>query len=509
MIESSDGSFNDRLPGVDPSQGGYPGRRRAKEYPSSDPLWGIETRGIEPVPASDRHGRAVELFWLWCGANVAVISVVYGAILAIMGLNLWQAALVALIGTALSFFLVGVLSVSGKKRGTPALIISRAVFGRWGNIPPTLISWINLLGWETINTIIVAYALAELARITLHLPTSALLELACTFVACILALVLSVLGHATLAWIQRVVTILFGGMTLVLLPFLLTEVNWHAVVTKSPAPFASVLGAISIVGAATGISWVNVAADYSRYLPRSERSGSVIGWTTAGATFPVFLLIAVGFLVSTKVNGLATSTNPVGVLRTALPAWLSIPYLLTAVGGLLAETVLGLYSSGLNLLALGVKVKRYKTVFVDASVMTLGSAYVLLISHSFVAPFESFLELLADGLAPWAAILVVDLLVRRSYDVQILDGANRQFQGSYSYRSGINWAGLISWLVGVLLGLCFTVSPWFAGPFAKGVFARSSLGYFIALLAAGVVYGLYSVKDKPGASAHLAFEPAE
>jgi len=485
------------------------GSERGRKYPASDPLWGIETRGIEPVPASERHGRAVELFWLWCGANVAVISVVYGAILAIMGLNLWQAALVALIGTAISFFLVGVLSVSGKVGGAPALIISRAVFGRWGNVPPTLISWVNLLGWETINTIIVAYALTELARIVFHLPTKTALEIVCVLVACLLALILSVLGHATLAWIQRTVTILFGGMTLILLPFLLSEVNWHAVVTKSPAPFTSVLGAISIVGAATGISWVNVAADYSRYLPRSERSSSIVGWTTTGATLPVFLLITVGFLISSRVDGLATSTNPVGVLRTALPAWLSVPYLLTAAGGLLAETVLGLYSSGLNLLALGVKVKRYKTVFIDASVMTLGSAYVLFISHSFVSPFESFLELLADGLAPWAAILAVDLILHRAYDTQTLIGASEQLQGNHSRRWRINWAGLCSWFTGVLIGLSLTVSPWFAGPFAKGVFARSSLGYFIAFFIAGTIYLILNIKDKPRTSTRFVLKPAK
>jgi purine-cytosine permease-like protein len=109
----------------------------------------IETRGIEPVPDNERHGQAAQMFWTWFAANISILGLPLGATLvAFRGLNIWQAIVVAAIGSFGSFALVGVLSLAGKKGGAPALTLSRAVFGQRGNAGPTLISWLSRVGWE-------------------------------------------------------------------------------------------------------------------------------------------------------------------------------------------------------------------------------------------------------------------------------------------------------------------------------------------------------------------------
>ncbi len=111
---------------------------RPAAQPESDRVWSIETHGIDPIPESDRHGTPKELFWIWCAANIAILGVAYGGYLvAFYGLNLWQGILAALIGTTVSFLLVGFISLAGMLGSAPTLVLSRASFGVVGNAIPT------------------------------------------------------------------------------------------------------------------------------------------------------------------------------------------------------------------------------------------------------------------------------------------------------------------------------------------------------------------------------------
>ena len=39
----------------------------------------LETRGIEPVPVAERHGRPGQLFWVWFSANISILGLPQGA----------------------------------------------------------------------------------------------------------------------------------------------------------------------------------------------------------------------------------------------------------------------------------------------------------------------------------------------------------------------------------------------------------------------------------------------
>jgi cytosine/uracil/thiamine/allantoin permease len=146
-----------------------PRTRHLSEHPTADRPWSVETAGIESVADDDRHGTASELFWVWLGANIGIVGMIYGAVLTTLGLNLWQGAAAAVVGTVLSFVVVGVLGGRGQVGGAPMLGLSRIPFGRKGNLAPAFVSWISLLGWETLTAVIAAYAvLALLATATVH-----------------------------------------------------------------------------------------------------------------------------------------------------------------------------------------------------------------------------------------------------------------------------------------------------------------------------------------------------
>ncbi|HMC45495.1 MAG TPA: cytosine permease, partial [Caballeronia sp.] len=134
----------------------------------------VETRGIEPVPEGECHGHPLQLFWVWFAANISILGLPLGATLvAFQHLAIWQAALVAVIGAAGSFAIVGVISIAGRRGHAPSLTLSRAIFGVRGNIGPTIVSLLSRLGWETVNTTTAAYVLLSLATIVFGTPAEA------------------------------------------------------------------------------------------------------------------------------------------------------------------------------------------------------------------------------------------------------------------------------------------------------------------------------------------------
>jgi purine-cytosine permease-like protein len=466
--------------------------------PESDRVWSIETHGIDPIPESDRHGDASELFWIWCAANISILGIAYGGYLVTFyGLSFWQGVSAAVIGTIGSFLLVGFVSLAGKIAGAPTMVLSRASFGIAGNVLPTLVSWIALIGWEIIlvalATLSVEAIMARLGAPTGDVPTA----IAFAAIAAI-TIGIGLLGHATIVRIQTWFTYAFAALTVVFFVLVADQIEWDTVSSLPSASAAWFVGGVSIVAAGLGIGWVNAGADYSRYLPRGVGSRDVVWWTTFGASVAPLILIPFGLLLAANNSDIANSLNPIAVLARDVPTWFLVPYLVTAVGGLLAGAVLDIYSSGLNLLTLGVRIPRYQSVAVDGVLMLIGNVYILFFAPDFFGPFQGFLITLGVLLASWAAIFLVDLAMFR-------------WRSGYAetdlYRPGTrypawNWPGVVAFLVAAFIGLglvrstaaIFTWAGYLLGPFGgeDGAVANSSIGLWIAFAVAGLLYAALS-----------------
>jgi NCS1 family nucleobase:cation symporter-1 len=471
---------------------------RQTAQPESDRVWSIETHGIDPIPDADRHGEPRELFWIWAAANIAILGVAYGGFLVTWyGLNLWQGIVVALVGTSLSFLLVGFISLAGKIAGAPTLVLSRAAFGVVGNAIPTVVSWIALVGWEII---LVALATLSVEAILdrLGVATGNVVTGIAFAVIAGITILIGLLGHATIVKIQTWFTYAFAVLTVLFIALELGQIEWSKVTALPTASPAWFIGGLSVVMAGLGIGWVNTGADYSRYLPHTVGSREVVWWTTFGASLPPIILIVFGVLLAANNPNIANSLNPIAVLGRDLPTWFLVPYLLTAVGGLVAGALLDIYSSGLNLLTLGVRIPRYQSVAFDGTLMIIGNIYILFFARSFFPPFQGFLVTLGVLLAAWSAIFLVDLWRyrwRHGY-------AERELYDARGRYGSWNLAGVVSFLVAAVVGLGLVTSTakvfsW-AGYLLSlvggkdGAVAASSIGLFIAFFVAGLLYAILS-----------------
>ncbi len=370
----------------------------------------LETRGIEPVPEGECHGHPLQLFWVWFAANISILGLPLGATLvAFRGLAIWQAVIVAILGAAGSFAVVGIISIAGRRGRAPSLTLSRAIFGVRGNIGPTLVSLMSRLGWETVNTTTAAFVLLSLCTLLFRTPVAAksapLLTLLFIAIFVLLTLAVSGLGHATLLVIQKWATYVFGALNLLVGGFLCATIDWSAVFNATPAPLSAMIIGIGTMAAGTGIGWANAGADMSRYQHRSVTAVRLVASAAFGAGIPLVLLITLGGLLSVGNNDLAAATDPIVAIRDMLPTWMAVPYLITAFGGLLLSNNLSVYSAGLTTLTLGLKVKRVYAVIVDIVAIFAGSIYFMLIADSFYGPFITFISLLAVPITAWVGDL--------------------------------------------------------------------------------------------------------
>ncbi|MEV6368003.1 cytosine permease [Micromonospora musae] len=460
----------------------------------------IETRGIEPVPPAERTGGPGQLFWVWFAANISILGLPLGATLvALRGMNIWQALLVAAVGSFGSFALVGLISLAGKWGGAPSMTLSRAIFGPRGNHGPTVISWLSRVGWETVNTTTAAYALLALLDIAFGLTANPVLTVISLLVFVALTLVVSGLGHATLVWIQQWATYVFGALNIIVAAFLIARVDWDAVLDAPAAPLSVVIAGVGVIAAGTGIGWANAGADMARYQHRNVRGGRIVAAASAGAGIPLFLLIGLGGLLSAGDGSLASASDPVSAIQVMLPSWMAVPYLLAAFGGLLLSNNLSVYSAGLTMITLGVRTRRVVAVGLDIVLTLAGGVYFMLIAGNFYGPFITFISLLAVPITAWVAVFLGDMLFRREYDPRGLMDTTRT--SSYWYHGGFRWSAVLPWLAGTVVGLLFLTAStsaddvWFSGPLADSWLGTNGLGWVAAFVVAGALYLLFGARS--------------
>ena len=453
----------------------------------------LELNGTNVIDENQRSGKASSLFWPWCGANVSLLALSYGSFFLGFGISFWQATFAAFLGTVLSFLLVGISSLAGKKSNAPTMVLSRASFGVKGNLIPGALSYLIFVGWET-----VLVSLATLATGTVFMRVGHLEHNTAMIIGFVLSVALTVsagvLGFEVIMKLQKYLTSITIVMTLFYIGLTISHVNWSQISSMKSGSLQGFIGALIFGATGIGLGWVNSAADYSRYLPRSVSSKSVIGWTVFGASIVPIILVIYGAALSGSSKELsdAIATDPIGALTTILPTWYLVIFALVAILGLVGGAILDLYSSGLTLISIGLPVKRHVAASIDAVLMLIGTIYFVWIADDFFFPFQGFLITLGVPIATWSAIFVTDALMRKKYHEGDLYSVSGRY-GSW------NFGTIAVLIVGTIIGWGFVTNSfaswlswqgYFLGVMGgkEGPWAYANLGVFFALVIGFIGY---------------------
>lgn len=461
----------------------------------------VELNGIDIIQESERTAKPADLFWPWFAANVSVFGMSYAAFVYGFGVSFWQGVLVAVIGITISFLLCGIIAIAGKRGSVPTMILSRSAFGVTGQRVPGIFSWLISIGWETFLAIMATLATATVFAELGWSSGTATKVIACAVIAALIVLA-SVAGYHTIIRMQSVLTWVTGLVTIGYIAITFSEIDMSAATALPAGSNQALIGALVMVMTGFGLGWINIAADWSRYQKRDASGGKIVFWNTFGGAIAPVLLVCYGLALAGSNPELtdAIANDPIGTLATILPTWFLIPFWIAAVLALVSGAVLGIYSSGLTLLSLGIDIPRPAAALIDGVILTLGTIYVVFFAESFLAPFQSFLITLGVPIAAWAGILIADIMLRRrDYDeTALFDGRGRYGNWNWTSIGLMVVASFVGW--GLVINNFADAASWnnwqgyLLGPLGlggrEGDWAWANLGVLFALVIGFVGYAV-------------------
>src|SRR4030088_2101584 len=82
----------------------------------ADAFGKVERRGIDSIPAAERHGAPRELAFLWAGAFLNYTSLFTASLLTTYyGLGVWDGLIATALGTAVAAVILGLLTNTGPR----------------------------------------------------------------------------------------------------------------------------------------------------------------------------------------------------------------------------------------------------------------------------------------------------------------------------------------------------------------------------------------------------------
>jgi nucleobase:cation symporter-1, NCS1 family len=450
--------------------------------PAADLPFHLEQRGIDHIPETERWGTPRAIAGLWGGASVNIEYLVYGAILMTFGFSLADAVILIVIGN-LSWVLVGLASLQGPVTGTTTFTINRAPFGPRGSRAIALCNWLTMIGFEAEGLILIVGAGIVLAAKAGVQPSTGL-KVALIVVAVSIQVVLPFLGHATMTRVLRWLIVPFVAIYVVLAGFSIG----HAHAT----PAAGVTWQLWTAGLAftialSGLGWTENGNDYSRYLPSTVSRRSVVGWLFVGTALPEIALMTLGAFVFSFVGTGASwgGAYPFSAFlhQHAIPGWFVVVFMLFVVVQLFGINSLDLYSSGVTLQAMGLRIRRYHAVLLDSAIC-LGITSYAVFNSQFSTLLRDFVTIVIVWIAPWCGIFLTDWLLRKGrYDPIGLQ--NETASSPYWSTSGISWPAIVAQVLGGIAALAAS-SASFLPSWANPITVHTSGADFSIFLGLGV-----------------------
>ncbi|EQB69838.1 MAG: allantoin permease family protein [Thermoplasmatales archaeon Gpl] len=217
------------------------------------------------------------------------------------------------------------------------------------------------------------------------------------------------------------------------------------------------------------MSWGPYAADYSRYIQKSQYSSlKAFVYTFAGTALASFLVELIGFYVGVDLGLSGIFSNHLFV--PLLGGFWILGSLTLFLGGLAANS-LNLYSNLMSIRSLGFKNGR-NYIILAIGVLTVSMGFIFY--NTFSSYFEGFLYVLDYWITPWIGVMIAEFfLVRRKE----------------SFNSNINWNPIIAYLLSIIISIPFmdTIQYYFGIhiPFysaTSGVDFSYVISFFISII---------------------------
>jgi NCS1 family nucleobase:cation symporter-1 len=330
-------------------------------------------------------------------------------------LPLTAALIATVIGTALGSVAVGLAAVPGARTGAPAMVLLRGLFGTRLSYLPTGMNILQLLGWGTFEIVTIASAAHQLAP---GVPGWGY-----KLIAGVVTTLLALRPLGVVRVLRKYVTV----AVVVVMVYLFVQLLRHPVPGVAHPSWHGFWPAVDIT-LAVAISWVPVAADYSRHSKSSRTafSAAFVGYTITQVACYALGLIAI----------LTVATD--GATNHIWGAFIAVPL------GTVAFAVLAIREidqSFCNVYSTAVSTQNLRPRW-DRRVLALviGTSATVLALVIDINNYSSFLSLIGSVFVPLFAVLVVDYFAfggARSWDL--------------TQHAPARWSMLVPWVTGFVV----------------------------------------------------------
>lgn len=414
------------------------------------------------LPQENRILDNISYLLAWIGGCVFIGYFMLGASLVppVGELNLFQAIICICLSALIVSICFNINGQAGHKYGIPFVVQSRCSFGIMGSKLPAVIRAVPAIFWFGVQSWVGALALNGISVKLVGFDSPIFWFVAFQF----LQIALAMLGFKGIKWIENI-----GSIFIV---FSLGYMLW-VIVTKHGAVVQS--NVISIPGTWGLAFWGGTTAflgvyttlmlnisDYTREFKKSSSNTRMLIIHILG-TMPTTLFMALIGLLSAGVTG---KWDPIYLFVELMPNSfiLILALLFIAMAQITTNVMLNVVPPAYVMMdMLGITYKK-------AAVITGLLAFLTFPWKVATATgFFTFIQIYSVFLGPIFAVLVVDYYFIRKKKLDI----NTLYDKTGPYR-GINWAGIISVVVGSLFGALIELQ----------------LSWYIGLIPAGLTYYL-------------------
>ncbi|MCG5076295.1 purine-cytosine permease family protein [Paraburkholderia tagetis] len=438
----------------------------------------IESRSIDFIPDSERHGSLASQFTLWLSANLQITAIVTGALAVVLGGDVFWSLIALLIGQMVGGAVMALHGAQGPQLGLPQMISSRVQIGVYGAMIPIVLVCLMYVGFSASGSVLAGQAVAQLLNVD---------DAAGISIFAVVIVILTILGYRTIHFIGRIASVIGVAAFAFMFSTLFAHHDVGTLLANRHFSIASFLLSMSL-SASWQIAFGPYVADYSRYLPRSTSSvgtffavglGSVIG-AQASMVFGVFAAALAGSQFAHHEVSFIVGLGSSGAIAALL--YFSIAF------GKVTVTTLNAYGSFMSMATIvsGFRGQRamstrHRLLYILAMVAA-STALALIGRHSFLKEFTAFILFLLAFFTPWSAINLVDYycFTKSRYDVPALTDPSGRY-GRW------NVMAITVYVVGVVVQMPFISTSFYTGPLVDDL-GGTDISWILGLVVPAVLY---------------------
>jgi len=212
----------------------------------------------------------------------------------------------------------------------------------------------------------------------------------------------------------------------------------------------------------------------------------VFWYSYVGMFVPTVWLAILGATIASR----TLDTDPAKMVSAVFGGVASILVLLLVLHGPIATNILNVYSAALAALSMGVRLSRTGIAWIAGIVGYVVTLYFIF-QPSFAKAFDSWMISLLLWMSPWAGVVLADFFVHRRGHIDVAELYEDPERSAYG---DVNWAGVLSFLIGLVAGWSVEdgLVPALQGPIATRLLGGADLSWLVGIVVAGGLYLAWS-----------------